>query len=181
MLAEAKYSMARSITIRHADSPADLDAIRTLFRQYAAYLNGIFGAEHISLPHYEQEVESLPGRYAAPDGRMLLARVEGVPAACVALYPLPAHEHLPPDTNACELKRLFVLPEFRGMQLGRRLSDELIAFAGTRGYDAMYLDSAPDVLPHASVLYAALGFRSVPRYNDNATTGVKHFRLALYA
>jgi len=171
--------MAPQITIRHAESPADLDAIRTLFRQYAVYLNEVFGAEHISLPHYEVEIASLPGRYALPDGQLLLARVDDVPAACVALYPLAKDEMFPPDTNVCELKRLFVLPEFRGLHLGRRLSDTLLAFARTRGYDAMYLDTVPEALPQASVLYTALGFQPVPRYNQNATTGVKHFRLAL--
>jgi putative acetyltransferase len=171
--------MSISTTIRHVDSAEDLGAMRILFRQYAEYLSGVFGEEHISLPEYEREIGSLPGRYSSPRGQLLLARVNGVPAACAALYPLPPAEHMASDKNACEMKRLFVLPYYRGFKLGRRLSDELIAFARTRGYDAMYLDTAPDVLPHATTLYTALGFQPVPRYNDNATTGVKHFRLAL--
>ena len=105
--------------------------------------------------------------------------MDGEPAACVALYRLPQQELLPPDTSVCELKRLFVLPQFRGLHLGRRLSEELIAFARTRGYNAIYLDTVPEVLPQATVLYTALGFQPIPRYNQNATTGVQHFRLAL--
>ena len=171
--------MAPQITIRHAESPADLDAIRTLFRQYAVYLNEVFGAAHICLVAYDQEIATLPGRYDLPDGQLLLARVDGEPAACVALYPLAVEELLPPDTSVCELKRLFVLPQFRGLHLGHRLSEELLAFARTRSYNAIYLDTVPEVLPQATQLYTALGFQPVPRYNQNATTGVKHFRLAL--
>ncbi len=72
-----------------------------------------------------------------------------------------------------------MLPEFRGLHLGRQLTDALIADARTRGYEAMYLDTVPDTLPQASVIYAALGFKPVPRYNDNLNPTVKHFRLAL--
>jgi putative acetyltransferase len=186
MLAEtnapaSKHPMSISTTIRHVDSAEDLGAVRILFRQYQAYLTDIFGEEHISLPEYEREIASLPGRYSSPRGQLLLARVNNVPAGCAALYPLPPAEHMPPDKNVCEMKRLFVLPYYRGFKLGRRLSDELIAYARNHGYDAMYLDTVPDALPQASALYAALGFLPVSRYNDNATTGVKHFRLALRA
>jgi putative acetyltransferase len=168
--------MSISTTIRHVDTAEDLGAVRILFRQYAEYLDGVFGEHHVS--DFEREIASLPGRYSSPRGQLLLARVNNVPAACAALYPLPPSELLP-DKNACEMKRLFVLPYYRGLKLGRRLNDELIAFARTRGYDAMYLDTVPEVLPHASTLYTALGFQPVPRYNENATAGVKHFRLAL--
>jgi len=167
------------ITIRPATTPEDLAALRHIFRLYADYLLHHLGFQHICMPTYEAEIASLPGRYAAPDGHLLIALVNDAPAGCIAVQRLPALHHLAPDTSVAELKRLFVLPEFRGHALGSQLAAAAIAFARTRSYDAIYLDTVSSRMPHAGAVYAAAGFLPSPNYNGNCDEGVCHFRLAL--
>jgi GNAT superfamily N-acetyltransferase len=167
------------ITIRIAESPTDLAAMGNIFRTYASFLQNQLGFQHICMPTYEQEIAALPGRYAPPDGILLLALVDDEPAGCIALQRVPNHHLLPGDATAGELKRLFVLPDFRGHQLGHRLTDAALAFARQRGYDAIYLDTVPSHMPQAAALYTASGFQPAPRYNANTDEGVRHFRLDL--
>jgi len=171
--------METRITIRIAESPADLTALGAIFREYAAYLQQHLGFQHICMPTYEQEIAALPGRYGPPDGILLIALVDEAPAGCIAVQRVPDHHLLPGDATAGELKRLYVRPEFRGHRLGHRLTEAALAFARGHRYDALYLDTVPSRMTHANANYAALGFLPAPRYNSNTDEGVCHFRLDL--
>ncbi len=155
------------VTIRAAGD-ADLDAVRALLREYAAYLNASVGEEHICLENYEKELRSLPAPYQSPVGVILLATVEAEPAGVIALKPLTPLRSAFPNERACEMKRLWVRPPFRGLNLGRLLSERLIEEARERGYTAIYLDTMPATMQAANRVYTELGFVPVERYGDNA-------------
>ena len=119
---------------------------------------------------FDEEVATLPGAYARPKGRLLLARVAGMPAACAALRPLGAGDG--------EMKRLYVRPQFRGMGLGRALAEIVIDEARSIGYEHVKLDTLPQ-MREAQALYGELGFRDVAPYNDNPIAGTRFLSLAL--
>lgn len=150
-----------------AAGDADLDAVRMLLREYAAYLNASVGEEHICLSNYEKELTSLPAPYQSPGGVILLATVSDEPAGVIALKPLSPLRSAFPEERACEMKRLWVRPQFRGLRLGRLLSERLIEEARGRGYTAIYLDTMPETMRAANHIYAELGFTSVERYTNN--------------
>ena len=153
-------------TLRVAQA-ADLDAVRTLLREYAAYLNASVGEEHICLENYEKELMTLPAPYQAPEGVLLLALVAEELAGVIALKPLAPLRSALPGERACEMKRLWVRPRFRGLRVGRLLSERLIEEARARGYTAIYLDTMPASMQAANRIYAQLGFTPVERYADN--------------
>lgn len=154
-----------AVTLRYAESAADLEELRNLLRQYAEHLNATTaGGEHICLESYEKELESLPGAYVQPDGALLLASVDDELAGCVALKPLALAAPSATEERACELKRLWVKPRFRGLGVGRQLAQALIEYATGQGYDAMYLDTIPTQMQAATDLYRKLGFESTERY-----------------
>ncbi len=177
--------MSQSLSIRHAATTEDIEAVRRLLREYAAYLNQSLGEEHICLQSYEVELAELPGLYAEPYGTILLACVGDEPAGCGAFKPLKAERVLEPGEAACEMKRLWVRSEFRGHSIGRALAEELIACARRQGYTAMYLDTVPAAMQAANAIYQKLGFQPVERYNTNPILGVnpavavEFFRLPL--
>jgi putative acetyltransferase len=154
------------ITIRETGD-ADLDVVRMLLREYAAYLNASVGEEHICLESYEKELSTLPAPYHAPGGVILLALVDAEPAGVIALKPLTPLRSVFAGERACEMKRLWVRPQFRGLRLGRLLSERLIEEAGAHGYTAIYLDTMPGTMQAANRIYGELGFSPVERYNDN--------------
>jgi ribosomal protein S18 acetylase RimI-like enzyme len=154
--------------IRQAASMRDLAAARDLFREYQEWL-----AVDLCFQGFAAELASLPGAYAPPRGRLLLAeRIDapGEVAGCVALRPL--------DERRCEMKRLFVRPEHQGAGIGRRLVDRLIAEATAIGYRSMVLDTLPK-MASAQRLYASLGFRDIDAYYHNPTPGVRYLGLDL--
>jgi putative acetyltransferase len=173
-----------TILIR-ATHPAQIETVRILLREYAAYLNQSLGEEHICLEDYERELASLPGVFTEPQGAILLALAEGRPAGCIALKPLKPTRAIEPGEAPCEMKRLWVRPEFRGQSIGLILVEELIQQARGLGYTAMYLDTVPDAMRSANRIYQKLGFEPVDRYNTNPILGqhpsvpVEFFRLAL--
>src|SRR5271169_2471689 len=99
-----------SVTIRIAESPGDIAQARELFQQYGASLNF-----PLCFQNFDEELATLPGKYALPAGRLLLAFVDGATAGCGALRPL--------DQHACEMKRLYVRPEHKGRGIGRQLAE----------------------------------------------------------
>jgi putative acetyltransferase len=139
----------------------DADALRELFREYFAWLGpeGWFN-------DVDAELAALPAGYEA----LLVARLDGAVAGCVALKPLP--------DGACEMKRLYVRSEARGFGLGRALVEASIARARDLGYAVLRLDTLP-TMDAARALYLSLGFQPTGRYNDNPIGGVLFFELSL--
>lgn len=147
-------------------APADdLELARTLFREYAAALSF-----SLCFQGFDAELAGLPGDYAPPRGRLLIARVDGAPAGCVALHPYG---------DACEMKRLYVRPGFRGHRVGHALATRVIAEARAAGYSRMLLDTIADQMATAVALYRALGFREIPPYRDNPIPGALYMELPL--
>jgi putative acetyltransferase len=147
-------------------TPEDLAQIRRLFRSYADWL----GVD-LCFQGFERELAELPGCYAPPSGRLLIARVGGDVVGCVGLRPL--------EPGICEMKRLWVEPGFSGAGIGRRLAETIVQSARDIGYGRMRLDTLPERMPAAQHLYASLGFREIPPYYDNPLPGVTMLELAL--
>ena len=154
------------VTIRAAGD-GDLDVVRTLLREYATYLNESVGEEHICLGNYEKELITLPAPYHSPGGVILLAMVGDEPGGVIALKPLTPLRSVFPGERACEMKRLWVRPQYRGLRLGKLLSEGLIEQARARDYTAMYLDTMPGTMQAANHIYVELGFAPLERYGDN--------------
>lgn len=147
--------------------PGDADLCRILMREYALFLNESVGGEHICVESLEEELAALPGPYAEPDGAVLLAFENDIPAGCIALKPLKLTQPKKPGERACEMKRLWVRPTHHGTGLGRKLAEAVIELARKRGYTAMYLDTMPQSMQAAFGLYRSMGFVPVDRYTYN--------------
>lgn len=146
-----------------------LETVRALFREYACSL-----AIDLCFQNFEQELATLPGEYAAPGGALLLALVDGEPAGCVGMRPLPEADH----ANACEMKRLFVKRAFRRFGLGRLLTQQLMDLATQAGHSCMLLDTLDD-MEAARGLYASLGFVEIPPYYFNPIPGAHYLKVEL--
>jgi len=157
------------IRLQAPDSPALIDATRELFAEYARAL-GI----DLCFQHFDAELAALPGEYAAPNGGLLLAFVDGDLAGCGAFRPLPDAD----IANACEMKRLYVRRAFRRFGLGRLLAQALIDGATQSGYSAMLLDTLDD-MEAARGLYETLGFVEVPPYYFNPIAGAHYLKVTL--
>lgn len=148
-----------------AQTTDEIEAARTLFREYQRFL-----AVDLCFQGFEEELATLPGGYAPPRGRLLLAREGEHIAGCVALRPL--------DQGVCEMKRLFVRPDYRGQGLGRLLASRVVSEATALGYVVMRLDTL-ETLDHAMRLYTELGFQRCAPYYANSLSGVVYWELAL--
>jgi len=142
---------------RPALSPEDVEEARMLFREYEASL-GI----DLCFQNFEAELAGLPGAYAPPSGRLLLARSADEIAGCVALREL--------DIDACEMKRLYVRDAYRGVGLGRLLAEAILEEARRIGYRRMRLDTLPS-MRRAIPLYRSLGFCDIAPYTSNPIEG----------
>lgn len=142
------------IKILQAETPEQIEAAQTLFREYERWLN-----LDICFQNFEQELLNLPGKYAKPDGRLLLALANEKTAGCVALRKI--------EENVCEMKRLFVREEFRGFGLGEKLIEKLIAEAREIGYGRIRLDTLPGKMRKAVKLYESFGFRQIASYCES--------------
>src|SRR3954471_7326557 len=158
---------AASTSVREARAE-QIPAIRALFLEYGASLGF-----SLCFQSFDQELAGLPGDYAPPTGRLLLAEVDAQPAGCVALHALGQ------DDGVCEMKRLYVRPGFRGQQLGRRLVEEVVRAARGIGYKKMRLDTVDPVMGHAVALYRELGFREIPPYRENPMPGTLYMEIDL--
>jgi ribosomal protein S18 acetylase RimI-like enzyme len=158
-----------NLVIREAVSAADMATARSLFLEYAAWLQ-----IDLCFQGFAEELASLPGYYAPPDGRLLLAE-DGAVAGCVAVRRLAVEA----SGTACELKRLWVRPEFRGRHVGRALAAEALAAARTIGYRQIKLDTLPAIMPAAVALYRDLGFTDCAPYYHNPIPGSLYLECAL--
>jgi ribosomal protein S18 acetylase RimI-like enzyme len=143
----------------------DIEIVRELFREYQAAL----GVD-LCFQGFERELAELPGDYAPPRGRLLLARAGDAVVGCIALRPLPG--------NDCEMKRLYVRPDFRATGLGRQLAERVIAEARAIGYGRLCLDTLPS-MERAQQLYESLGFTDIAPYRPNPVAGARYLRLML--
>jgi ribosomal protein S18 acetylase RimI-like enzyme len=159
------------IILLSADTPALVDVVRLLFREYAAAL----GVD-LCFQNFEAELGGLPGDYATPGGALLLALVDGEPAGCGALRPLADADY----ANACEMKRLYVRRAFRRFGLGRMLAQQLMDLASQAGYSTLLLDTLDD-MEAARGLYASLGFQDIPPYYFNPLPGAHYLKAELDA
>lgn len=148
---------------------SELDAVRTLFLEYA-------GSLHIDLcfQNFDLELATLPGEYAGPRGGLLFATVNGELAGCCAMRPLDTVDY----PNACEMKRLYVRPAYRGLRLGRLLAESILEIARVGGYDCILLDTLSD-MEAARALYEELGFESIPPYYYNPIPGAHYLKASL--
>ena len=154
--------------IVQAKSPEQLEQARQLFLEYAESLGF-----SLCFQSFDKEVAGLPGDYSPPNGRLLLAEQDGKVAGCVALHGL--------SDGICEMKRLYVRPEFRGKALGRALAERVIAEARAAGYSQMRLDTIVGKMDSAIALYRELGFREIQPYRENPIPGAIYMELKLDA
>lgn len=150
-------------------TPGELEATRSIFAEYAAKL-GI----DLSFQNLEAELAGLPGEYAAPQGILLLAMVNGDLAGCCAMRPLHGVDY----SDACEMKRLYVRQTFRRLGLGRQLTEAIVDAARLAGYHHLLLDTLSD-MESARALYADLGFEAIPPYYHNPIAGAHYLKLSL--
>jgi GNAT superfamily N-acetyltransferase len=151
--------------IHEAQFPQHLETVRAIFREYAQGL-GI----DLRFQNFDAELAELPGKYAAPRGRVLLAWDEDEAVGCVALRPL--------EDGVCEMKRLYVRAAGRGQQLGRQLAESIVRVAKEAGYARMRLDTLATM--HAALrVYATLGFEPIPAYVFNPVEGALFLELDL--
>lgn len=153
------------LRIARATTSVEIEIARSLLREYQTLL----GVD-LCFQGFEAEVRDLPGSYAPPQGRLLLATDDGVPVGCVAL-----HEAGWPRA---EMKRLFVRPAARGLGLGRALVSAVLEEAATIGYTEVVLDTLPSMV-EAQQLYVCFGFREIPAYRPNPVPGARYLSKSL--
>ena len=148
-----------------ATTDSDITAMRQLFEEYAASL-----AVDLGFQHFDQELVSLPGAYSSPRGALFLARADGLAAGCIGLRPF--------SNSVGELKRLYVLPAFRGRGFARSLVLSAIAAARSIGYSALFLDTLSS-MRSAIALYESIGFQRTAPYYPNPLPDVLYFHMSL--
>ena len=153
-------------TIRQIVGEEDVEQARGLFREYEAWL----GLD-LCFQNFEKELAELPGAYAPPTGRLLLAFDNDQLAGCVALRKL--------SDGVCEMKRLFLRPEFHGQGRGRELTERIIREARDAGYKRMRLDTLPQLMGRAIALYRLLGFKEIEAYYPNPVSGALFMEIDL--
>ena len=154
------------LTLSQAQSPTQIAQARDLFLEYADSLGF-----SLCFQGFEQELAALPGDYAPPDGRLLIAEYRGALAGCVALHKLEA--------GICEMKRLYLRPQLRGRGVGRALAETVIAEARAIAYRTMRLDTVEPEMPHAGALYPRLGFAEIEPYRATPIAGALYMELDL--
>jgi ribosomal protein S18 acetylase RimI-like enzyme len=159
-------SVVKGVSFTQAESPTQVTQARELFLEYAQSLGF-----SLCFQNFDKELAGLLGKYAPPAGRLLLAEFDGQLAGCVALHLL--------EPDICEMKRLYLRPQFRGKGLGRIIADRIIAEARQIGYQRMRLDTVEPVMKDAVGMYRKLGFREIPPYCKNPMAGTLYMELLL--
>jgi GNAT superfamily N-acetyltransferase len=159
--------MNDAVELVYVESGPQIEEIRALFVEYARSLDF-----NLCFQSFDKELDALPGRYAPPHGRLILCRVNGAAAGCIAVKPLRTD-------GLCEMKRLFVRPKFRGKGIGLKLAARIIEDAKRIGYRAMRLDTITGHMNAAIAMYRSLGFKEIPPYYDNPVPNATFFELTL--
>lgn len=174
------YHTQKDLEIVEATSTEQINTARALFREYQQFLN-----VDLCFQGFEQELASLPGKYAAPEGSILLAKYRGQIAGCVAVRLLKTEvdekvSSLAPQqqNTICEMKRLYVKSDFRGLSIGVKLTEAIIQKARQLGYSKMQLDTLQR-LRTAMDIYRQFGFREIKPYYANPLDEVVYWELAL--
>lgn len=152
--------------IVQADTPERVAEVKGLFLEYAESLGF-----SLCFQSFDEELAGLPGMYAPPEGRLLIAYLGGEAVGCAALHKL--------EEGVCEMKRLYVRPSARGQGIGRRLSEQIVSEARLIGYRRMRLDTIATQMQAAVVLYRGQGFREIEPYRDNPIPGALYMELDL--
>lgn len=155
------------LTIIKAETDGHTSTARELIVEYATWLEF-----NLCFQGFEEEMRTLPGKYAPPSGRLLLALWDGRPAGVIALRALD-------EPGLCEMKRLYVRPEFRGHGIGRVLAERVISEAAEIGYSRMRLDTIPGKMDSAIAMYRELGFRDTNPYYSTPVGHTLFMELAL--
>lgn len=150
-------------------SVTEIAGVCTLIMEYAATLK-----VDLCFQNFKEELARMPGEYAPPRGALLLATVDGEPAGCCAMRPLDTVDY----PNACEMKRLYVRPAYRGLRLGRRLAASILEASQLCGYNCVLLDTLDD-MESARALYQELGFEEIPPYYYNPIAGAHYLKAEL--
>lgn len=164
--------MTTPVEITVPRTSAEYEAIKALFREYAEQLGF-----SLAYQDFEKELADFPGKYAAPDGALLLATVDGAAAGTVALRKL--------DEGICEMKRLYVRPAFRGRRtadgrsIGRALAEDIVAIGRERGYQRLRLDTISGKMRQALSLYRSMGFVEIPPYYASPVPDTAYMELVL--
>jgi putative acetyltransferase len=159
-------SVVKGLSFAQAESPTQLAEARELFLEYAQSLGF-----SLCFQNFDKELAGLPGDYAPPEGRLLLADHQGQLAGCVALHKL--------ESRVCEMKRLYLRPQFRGKGLGRALANQIMAQARHIGYRRMRLDTVEPIMKDAVAMYRKIGFQEIVPYRANPIAGAMYMELQL--
>lgn len=146
-------------------SDKDLIIVRDLFKEYASSLGF-----DLCFQNFDKEIAELPGEYVPPDGRLIIAKYKSEIVGCVALKKL--------SNSVCEMKRLYIKPEYRGKGIGRALVNFIINEAHEIGYTFMRLDTVP-AMNQAISLYRSIGFYEIEPYRYNPIPGAMYLELNL--
>ena len=159
-------SVVKGLSFVQAETPEQIAQARELFLEYAKSLGF-----SLCFQNFEKELANLPGDYGPPEGCLLLAEYDGQLAGCVALHKF--------DDKICEMKRLYLRPQFRGKGFGRALTYRIIAEARTIGYQRMRLDTVEPVMKDAVAMYRRIGFREIAPYCNNPIAGALYMEILL--
>lgn len=154
------------VKIFPVSSSTHIQQARELFLEYEKSLGF-----SLCFQNFDKELETLPGSYAPPGGRLFLAEYDGQLAGCIALRKL--------EDEICEMKRLYVRPQFRGKGLGGALTERIFAEARQIGYRRMRLDTVEPVMRDAVRMYRNMGFQEIPPYCSNPIAGALYMELQL--
>lgn len=157
--------LSSMLLVTRARSAEEIKVVRSLMRAYQQQL----GVD-LSFQNFEAELEALPGSYAPPGGRLLLALHEQMPVGCVALQRI--------TSSRAEMKRLYVPPSARGLGVGRKLVAEILTEAQAIGYSEVVLDTLPNMI-EAQRLYQQFGFRDIEPYRPNPIAGTRYLGKSL--
>lgn len=154
------------VKLIQAKSPEEIEAIKSLFIEYAESLNF-----SLCFQDFDKEIESLPGKYSLPHGSLILAEIENEFVGCIALKKI--------EDGICEMKRLYVKPSHRGKQIGKLLVEKIISDAKKIGYKSMRLDTIEGKMGEAISLYKKFGFRKIKSYYKNPEPHTLYMELLL--